>query len=122
MSEEAAYQEDTAVQNTPADALSPVESDSNSALSTPSNKAERDDMKDFDENHEESNNYVEIPKKPASAYVTVSICCLMVAFGGFVFGWDTGTISGFVAQTDFIRRFGMKHHDGTIICLRLELV
>nr|CAI6496630.1 ASN_HP1_G0024140.mRNA.1.CDS.1 [Saccharomyces cerevisiae] len=113
MSEEAAYQEDTAVQNTPADALSPVESDSNSALSTPSNKAERDDMKDFDENHEESNNYVEIPKKPASAYVTVSICCLMVAFGGFVFGWDTGTISGFVAQTDFIRRFGMKHHDGT---------
>lgn len=33
MSEEAAYQEDTAVQNTPADALSPVESDSNSALS-----------------------------------------------------------------------------------------
>ena len=113
MSEEAAYQEDTAVQNTPADALSPVESDSNSALSTPSNKAERDDMKDFDENHEESNNYVEIPKKPASAYVTVSICCLMVAFGGFVFGWDTGTISGFVAQTDFIRRFGMKHKDGT---------
>ena len=70
-------------------------------------------MKDFDENHEESNNYVEIPKKPASAYVTVSICCLMVAFGGFVFGWDTGTISGFVAQTDFIRRFGMKHKDGT---------
>ncbi|CAI5220077.1 ANM_HP_G0036360.mRNA.1.CDS.1 [Saccharomyces cerevisiae] len=39
--------------------------------------------------------------------------CIMIAFGGFVFGWDTGTISGFVAQTDFIRRFGMKHHDGT---------
>ncbi|CAI4051792.1 hypothetical protein N7582_005288 [Saccharomyces uvarum] len=113
MSEEAAYQEDTAVQNTPAEGLSPVESDSNSALSTPSNKAERDDLKDFDENHEESNNYVEIPKKPASAYVTVSIMCIMIAFGGFVFGWDTGTISGFVAQTDFIRRFGMKHKDGS---------
>ncbi|CAI1726493.1 hypothetical protein SEUBUCD646_0O02610 [Saccharomyces eubayanus] len=113
MSEEGAYHEDTAVQNPPPEALSPVESDSNSALSTPSNKAEGDDLKDFDENHEESNNYIEIPKKPASAYITVSIMCIMIAFGGFVFGWDTGTISGFVAQTDFIRRFGMKHHDGT---------
>ncbi|CCE92471.1 sugar porter family MFS transporter TDEL_0E02280 [Torulaspora delbrueckii] len=36
----------------------------------------------------------------------VSLCCVMVAFGGFVFGWDTGTISGFVNQTDWIRRFG----------------
>lgn len=37
----------------------------------------------------------------------------MVAFGGFVFGWDTGTISGFVNQTDFLRRFGQQRSDGT---------
>ncbi|CAI6460690.1 CLL_HP2_G0021170.mRNA.1.CDS.1 [Saccharomyces cerevisiae] len=53
------------------------------------------------------------PNTGKGAYVMVSICCVMVAFGGFIFGWDTGTISGFVAQTDFLRRFGMKHHDGS---------
>ncbi|CCD24117.1 sugar porter family MFS transporter NDAI_0C04570 [Naumovozyma dairenensis CBS 421] len=53
------------------------------------------------------------PNTGKSAYIGVSISCAMVAFGGFVFGWDTGTISGFVAQTDFLRRFGQKHHDGT---------
>lgn len=43
----------------------------------------------------------------------VAACCLMVAFGGFIFGWDTGTISGFVRQTDFIRRFGQTRANGT---------
>lgn len=55
----------------------------------------------------------EIPRKPLGAYWTVMCLCLMIAFGGFVFGWDTGTISGFVAQTDFKRRFGQRHSDGT---------
>ncbi|CAH2356038.1 high-affinity hexose transporter Hxt6p [[Candida] railenensis] len=32
--------------------------------------------------------------------------CLCVAFGGFVFGFDTGTISGFVNMDDFLTRFG----------------
>ena len=48
-----------------------------------------------------------------SAYIAVSISCALVAFGGFVFGWDTGTISGFVAQTDFIRRLGQTRSDGS---------
>lgn len=34
--------------------------------------------------------------------------CLLIAFGGFVFGWDTGTISGFVNMPDYIERFGQK--------------
>lgn len=55
---------------------------------------------------------VELPKKSASAYVSVALICLMVAFGGFIFGWDTGTISGFVAQTDFKRRFGQISGEG----------
>ena len=94
------------------DSLSPVDSASNSMLSTPTNKAERDELKAYGED-EGQEPAIEIPKRPASAYVTVSIMCIMIAFGGFVFGWDTGTISGFVNQSDFIRRFGMKHKDGS---------
>ncbi|CCF57367.1 hypothetical protein KAFR_0C03750 [Kazachstania africana CBS 2517] len=55
----------------------------------------------------------EIPKKPFREYITVLSLCMMIAFGGYVFGWDTGTISGFVNQTDFIERFGQKKSDGT---------
>nr|QFR37169.1 MFS transporter [Cyberlindnera americana] len=55
---------------------------------------------------------VDIPAKPASAYIVVSLLCLMVAFGGFVFGWDTGTISGFVNMSDFKRRFGQLNSEG----------
>lgn len=53
-----------------------------------------------------------IPNKPITSYLWVSSLCLMVAFGGFVFGWDTGTISGFVNQTDFQRRFGDMNSSG----------
>ena len=70
------------------------------------------DVKKLEEEAEQTP-IVDIPKKPASAYVTVSIFCLFIAFGGFVFGWDTGTISGFVAQTDFIRRLGQTRSDGS---------
>ncbi|CAB4253046.1 sugar porter family MFS transporter [Maudiozyma barnettii] len=78
------------------------EPDSVSVINAPSIK------EDSNSNLENSktNETLELPKKPASAYTSVAIICLMVAFGGFIFGWDTGTISGFVAQTDFKRRFG----------------
>lgn len=39
-------------------------------------------------------------------YKLVAVLCLLVAFGGFVFGWDTGTISGFVQMPNFKERFG----------------
>ncbi|CAL9736955.1 high-affinity hexose transporter Hxt6p [Monosporozyma servazzii] len=55
----------------------------------------------------------DVPKKPASALMTSAILCLMIAFGGYVYGWDTGTIGGFLNHSDFKRRFGQKHHDGT---------
>ncbi|CCC70794.1 hypothetical protein NCAS_0F03100 [Naumovozyma castellii] len=102
-------------EQTPIEQETPIESATHSVISTPSNKAERDDEKygSDDIDAEVNPEVVEIPKRPASAYVTVSIMCIMIAFGGFVFGWDTGTISGFVAQTDFLRRFGQKHHNGT---------
>lgn len=47
-----------------------------------------------------------LPVKKWTDYITVSIFCFLVAFGGFVFGYDTGTISGFINMSDFINRFG----------------
>lgn len=39
-------------------------------------------------------------------YKLVATLCLLVAFGGFIFGWDTGTISGFVQMPSFKNLFG----------------
>lgn len=33
--------------------------------------------------------------------------------GGFIFGYDTGQISGFLEMPDFRERFGLRHADGT---------
>ncbi|QLL33147.1 hypothetical protein HG536_0E00570 [Torulaspora globosa] len=68
----------------------------------------RDDL-----SHVKSEPEIPKPNNSRSAYISTCLCCVMVAFGGFVFGWDTGTISGFVNQKDFIRRFGSKHSDGS---------
>jgi len=35
---------------------------------------------------------------------------ILISMGGFVFGYDTGQISGFLAMPDFLRRFGQLHH------------
>ncbi|KAL5371559.1 hypothetical protein DPSP01_014181 [Paraphaeosphaeria sporulosa] len=37
---------------------------------------------------------------------------VLVSMGGFVFGYDTGQISGFLAMPDFLRRFGQRHTNG----------
>ncbi|CAI4876232.1 AHL_G0025730.mRNA.1.CDS.1 [Saccharomyces cerevisiae] len=86
------------VNNTSANDLSTTESNSNSAVGAPPVKTE----------HDANEPPIDLPQKPLSAYTTVAILCLMIAFGGFIFGWDTGTISGFVNLSDFIRRFGQK--------------
>ncbi|GEQ72909.1 hypothetical protein JCM33374_g6597 [Metschnikowia sp. JCM 33374] len=54
----------------------------------------------------------EFKEKPATAYLFICILCGLVAFGGYVFGFDTGTISGFVNMPDFLQRFGQKHANG----------
>ncbi|SGZ57542.1 CIC11C00000000932 [Sungouiella intermedia] len=53
-----------------------------------------------------------LPKKQAKDYLLISILCFFVAFGGYVFGFDTGTISGFVNMDDFKRRFGQVNSSG----------
>lgn len=53
--------------------------------------------------------FVEKSKKD---YISISLFCILIAFGGFVFGFDTGTISGFVNMPDYQRRFGTIQSDG----------
>lgn len=53
-----------------------------------------------------------LPEKSYKDYISISIFCLLVAFGGFVFGFDTGTISGFVNMDDFRARFGQLNGQG----------
>lgn len=95
------------VNNTSANDLSTTESNSNSAVGAPPVKTEHGDSKNS-LNLDANEPPIDLPQKPLSAYTTVAILCLMIAFGGFIFGWDTGTISGFVNLFDFIRRFGQK--------------
>ncbi|KIW24314.1 uncharacterized protein PV07_10041 [Cladophialophora immunda] len=38
---------------------------------------------------------------------------ILISMGGFIFGYDTGQISGFLAMPDFLERFGLRHSDGT---------
>ncbi|KAG7722486.1 hypothetical protein KL949_000460 [Ogataea haglerorum] len=52
------------------------------------------------------------PGKSASQYIGIALLISLIAFGGFVFGWDTGTISGFVNMPDFKRRFGQVNGKG----------
>ncbi|QHS72536.1 hexose transporter HXT3 [Saccharomyces paradoxus] len=103
--------------NSTPDLISPQKSSENSNAELPSNSSQVMNMPEEkgvqDDFQAEADQVFTNPNTGKGAYVTVSICCVMVAFGGFVFGWDTGTISGFVAQTDFLRRFGMKHKDGS---------
>ncbi|CAE6479323.1 unnamed protein product [Rhizoctonia solani] len=41
------------------------------------------------------------------------IFCFFVAFGGFLFGYDIGVISGCLIMPDFVERFGVQLPDGT---------
>lgn len=63
--------------------------------------------------HSSDNNTQQDPAVQTNLlYALVSFFCMLVAFGGFVFGWDTGTISGFVNMPDFRNRFGEHTADG----------
>ncbi|CCK68871.1 sugar porter family MFS transporter KNAG_0B04370 [Huiozyma naganishii CBS 8797] len=92
------------------DAISPSKSNSSIDDGFESNNSKIINQKD---DIQQSECEIESPNNNKSALMAVALSCGMVAFGGFIFGWDTGTISGFVAQTDFLRRFGQKNADGT---------
>lgn len=64
------------------------------------------------EKEQQDEHLAAMPEKSFKDYIVISFFCLLVAFGGFVFGFDTGTISGFVNMTDFKSRFGQIGSDG----------
>ena len=107
--------------NIPVNPVVTVTSSANSSYSASEPKADSPGML---AGTETNGTQYEMPVKPASAYISVSIICLMVAFGGFIFGWDTGTISGFVNQTDFIPRFGQinSHGESYLSKVRIGLI
>ncbi|VEU19597.1 DEKNAAC100794 [Brettanomyces naardenensis] len=88
-------------------------SDSESKLKVESPApAENSNGDRFDDRTQLKKELDEAPIEPAALpadsthYMFAGTMCLLIAFGGFVFGWDTGTISGFVNMPDFLKRFG----------------
>ncbi|KAL6927292.1 hypothetical protein ACO0SA_003590 [Hanseniaspora valbyensis] len=57
---------------------------------------------------EEEKIAADLLKKPLSQRIGIILICFCLAFGGFVFGFDTGTIGGFINMSDFKRRFGQR--------------
>ncbi|KAJ3093835.1 hypothetical protein HK100_006391 [Physocladia obscura] len=53
------------------------------------------------------------PSSFKTALPGILICCV-AAFGGFLFGFDTGTISGNMAMQSWINQFGTAGSDGVI--------
>ena len=45
--------------------------------------------------------------------ISAMILSLMAAFGGFIYGYDTGSISGIINLPPFLRNFGRMHDDGS---------
>ncbi|EAZ63875.1 hexose transporter [Scheffersomyces stipitis CBS 6054] len=86
-----------------------------SGVQTPSNASflekDEDKIEEVPQNHDAT--LVALESKGISEYLLICFFCLLVAFGGFVFGFDTGTISGFVNMSDFLERFGQTRADGT---------
>jgi SP family sugar:H+ symporter-like MFS transporter len=59
-----------------------------------------------------STNHVYNSEKPPN-FISALALSLLVSFGGFVFGYDVGTISGFLNLAGFLQQFGIAAADGT---------
>lgn len=99
-----------------------------SGVQTPVNDSSLLEKEDDDRRVPNEDELVEtlptLPEKSGKDHLLVSFFCFLVAFGGFVFGFDTGTISGFVNLPDFQRRFGTHHANGdySISTIRTGLI
>ena len=82
--------------------------------STSTAEVVNNEIKVKDEFPQEEQAHTSLEDKPVSAYIGIIIMCFLIAFGGFVFGFDTGTISGFINMSDFLERFGGTRADGTL--------
>ncbi|QPG75910.1 hypothetical protein FOA43_003296 [Brettanomyces nanus] len=48
----------------------------------------------------------QIPKEEHGSYLALTIITFLISFGAFIYGWDSGTISGIVNTPDYLERFG----------------
>ncbi|GBL52645.1 hypothetical_protein [Candidozyma auris] len=86
--------------------------DNSSGVQTPTNDSLMEKPIEEVKKQDSEEELPELPKKSAMEYLMVGLLCFLVAFGGFVFGFDTGTISGFVNMEDFKQRFGQLNGSG----------
>jgi SP family sugar:H+ symporter-like MFS transporter len=70
---------------------------------------------DTEGSHSEKQKYVGPYDNSPIPRVTIHsfIMGVFVSMGGFIFGYDTGQISGFLGMAEFQQRFGQHHSDGT---------
>ncbi|KAG5359699.1 Low-affinity glucose transporter [Yarrowia sp. C11] len=59
------------------------------------------------------------PAKKKSQLLVI-LLCLFAAMGGFVFGYDTGTISGFINMDSFLQSFGEPDESGVFFLSRMR--
>ncbi|KAG5362796.1 Low-affinity glucose transporter HXT3 [Yarrowia sp. B02] len=60
------------------------------------------------------------PEPPKKSQVLVILPCLFAAMGGFVFGYDTGTIAGFINMEPFLESFGEQDETGAFFLSRMR--
>lgn len=75
---------------------------------TPSSTEEKEISAQHAESH--AGQLVDTPVRMVTGHSLVM--ALFVSMGGFLFGYDTGQISGILAMKDFLRRFGDKDETG----------
>lgn len=63
-----------------------------------------------------------IPEVSLRRHIISIILCFCIAWGGFIFGFDTGTISGFENMTNYIDRFSLEEADGTQKTYKVGLI
>lgn len=70
---------------------------------------------DTEGSHSEKQKYVGPYDNSPIPRITIHsfIMGIFVSMGGFIFGYDTGQISGFLGMAEFQQRFGQRHSDGT---------
>lgn len=62
----------------------------------------------------------DVPEVAKKSQVLVILLCLFAAMGGFVFGYDTGTISGFINMEPFLENFGEQDEAGIFFLSRMR--
>lgn len=61
-----------------------------------------------------------MPEPAKKSQLLVILLCLFAAMGGFVFGYDTGTISGFINMDPFLESFGEADESGVFFLSRIR--